>query len=187
DKEGYANAEKYVIDNLDKIIKQNNKELFIITTFASNIERLQGIVEIAKKYKKRIVILGKSLFYSFNFMKKNNLIDYDNIYINTDNIKVTCTENDIVIVTGNQGENNSGLTRINELLYVPKKIRKNIIFSSSIIPGNEVKIRELKIQLLKKGYNIIDDNIYHVSGHMSKNELNMLIKYLKPHFYIPIH
>ncbi|MCX7871627.1 MAG: hypothetical protein N2485_08720, partial [bacterium] len=118
DKEGYANAEKYVIDNLDKIIKQNNKELFIITTFASNIERLQGIVEIAKKYKKRIVILGKSLFYSFNFMKKNNLIDYDNIYINTDNIKVTCTENDIVIVTGNQGENNSGLTRINELLYV---------------------------------------------------------------------
>jgi ribonuclease J len=191
EKMGFSITEETVSKNLEKIFKDTQGRI-VIGTFASQIERIVKMVGIAEKLQKKVAIDGFSMkanleiakHLGFFKTKKETLISIKNISDYPDN-KI------VVICTGSQGEEYAALMRIAGRKHAHVELHEGdtVILSSSIIPGNEKNIQNLKDNLSMQGAKIIHYEVtdVHASGHAYAEELKLIIKMLKPKFFVPVH
>lgn len=188
--EGYTASEKNVFQAINNIFCKTQGRI-IITTFSSSIFRIQQIVSIACKYKRKIIIVGKSMKFAVEIAIKHSYMKIDNSAIIDINQINNYKLNEIcVICTGSQGEKNSALSKIiNGECKIKIIPGDTIIFSSGTIPGNGEDVERVINELSKLGANIYTNDIaqIHSSGHPSKQELMLMIKLLNPSFFMPVH
>ncbi|MGV3278180.1 ribonuclease J [Rickettsiales bacterium LUAb2] len=188
-KETKSEDESVIIPTLNEII-QNSKQAVWVTLFASNIERLANIIKIAKDNDRKVVLLGASVKNYYNVGVNHNYIKVHNI-ISEEDAKDIAGDKLLYIITGSQGEERSFLH--NMLFQGSKlvKIRKGdtMIFSSKVIPGNEVNVGKIHNALAELEVNLFTSNKYkiHVSGHPSIEELTLLYAAVNPEYIIPMH
>jgi ribonuclease J len=191
EREGHTISDKEVYDTLDKIVSKSNGRV-IIALFASNIPRIQQIVNIASRRGRKIVFNGRSIEVSVNIARSLGYIDIpEGIEIDVNQIDSFPDEEIIIITTGSQGEPMAALARMASSIHKEIKIHKEdtIIFSSKFIPGNERSIANIINKLFKLGADVIYEKIsaVHVSGHAFQEELKLMINLVKPKYFIPIH
>lgn len=185
-KEGFSTHENDIFDNLKQIIHDHRNKLLVIGTFASNIHRLKNIIKISQNINKPIFVVGRNMEFTVKFLVENGLIEPTNIQYLEESNNMMIKKDSLVLSTGCQGELGGGLYKIiDKLNYIEDK---TILFSSSVIPGNEKSVNKLKVALLKNGYKYIENKeLYHTSGHAHQGELKTLISSLKPKYFIPVH
>ena len=191
-RKGYSMSEKSVGRTLDEIIKNHPNNRIIVATFASNIHRMQQIMDIAEKYKRKIAFTGRSMInvsevamkigeLSFN---RENIIDIEKLDKYSDSEV-------LIMTTGSQGEPMSALTRMAAGEFKTVKIRENdlVILSASPIPGNEKNVYNVINALYKLGADVIYDELadVHTSGHACQEELKLMHSLVKPKFFMPVH
>jgi len=189
--EGHSLSEQDITAHLDKIISEATGTL-IMATFSSLINRVQQIITISEKYGRKVVFDGYSMKTNVEICKKLGYLKMrQGTQISMDQIddypreKVTC------VVTGAQGEDNAVLMRIANGEHKAIQIRKNdtIVFSSSVIPGNERHVQFLKDQLMRNGARVFNYKMMdvHAGGHGNKEDLRKMVQLIKPKFLMPIH
>ena len=188
---GFAVSEETARDNLKKAFKEI-KGRIIVGTFASQLERIIEIIDSAEKIGRKVVIDGFSMKNNVEMAKKFGLLKPKaHTIIPTEKIGDYPDEKILAICTGAQGEQYAALMRIANGKHKHIKIKDgdSVVLSSSIIPGNEVSIQNLKDNLSRRGANIIHYGIaaIHASGHAYAEELKLMIKMINPKFFIPIH
>ncbi len=191
-RKGYSMSESNVGKELENIFKAHPDNRLIVATFASNIHRLQQIMNLAEKYKRKIAFTGRSMLNVSEvalkigelFFDKNNIIDIDKIDKYAD-------KELLILTTGSQGEPMSALTRMAAGEFNKVQIGENdcIIISASPIPGNEKSVYNVINHLFKKGADVIYDELadVHVSGHACQEEIKTIHSLTKPKFFMPIH
>mgnify|MGYP001560059582 CR=1 FL=1 len=188
---GFSISEKLVHQNIEEIIK-NTKGRLILSTFASQVERMLKIIEFAEKYGKKIVVEGRSMKTNIEVTKVAGLLKIGKESIITVEEMANYPENKIVaLVTGAQGEEFAALMRIanKSHKYIRLTPRDTILMSSSIVPGNERGVQKLKDNLSRQGAHIIHyrNSDVHSSGHANGEELAWIHSKIHPKFFIPIH
>ncbi len=191
-RKGFSMSEKSVGIELDKIFEANKSKRIFLATFASNVHRLQQVLNLAEKYGRRVAFTGRSMINVSETALKIGELKYDtkNI-IDVDKIDKYRDEELLIVTTGSQGEPLSALTRMAMGEFKKIKIRENdlIIFSASPIPGNEKAVYGVINALFKLGADVIYDELadVHVSGHAYEEELKIVHTLLKPKFFVPVH
>ncbi len=191
EKEGYTISDKEIGETLDKIVTDSHGRV-IVALFASNIARIQLIVDIARTRGKKIVFNGRSIEVSVNIAKS---LGYLTIPVDTEigieQVSDFSDDEIIIITTGSQGEPMSTLARMASGTHkqIKAKAGDTVILSSKFIPGNEKAIGKIINSLYRKGADVIYEKIsdIHVSGHAFREELKLMIKLTKPKYFIPIH
>lgn len=191
EKNGHTVTEQTVGRNFEKLFEGCNKRI-IITTFASNVDRIQQIIDVAHKHKRKVAFTGRSLE---NILKVCSALGKMNIPdgLMVDMAKIDSIPNErlVIICTGSQGENMSALYRMAHSLHKQVSITAHdmVIISASAIPGNEVTIGKVIDMLYRRGAKVVYDKEagLHVSGHASREELRMMMALTKPKFFIPVH
>lgn len=189
---GYTMSESVVGETLDKLFAENEKRRLIIATFASNVSRLQQILNLAAKYKRKVAFSGRSMEkVSEAASKIGELTIPQNTLVELERSKNIPDKELVIVSTGSQGEPMSALTRMAADDFKNVKIGSNdtIIISASPIPGNEKMIYNVINNLYKKGAEVVYETLekIHVSGHACQEELKILHTLVKPKFFIPIH
>lgn len=192
EREGYTMSEAVVASSLDRIFLEAQNRRLILATFASNVDRLQQIFDIASKYKRRVAISGRSMLNNIEIAKKVGAINYnERLIVDIDKIGEIPDQNLLILSTGTQGEPMSALTRMSTGGFSKVKIGSNdtIIISGSPIPGNEKDVYSVINNLYRLGAEVIYDKLaaIHVSGHACREELKLIHTLLKPKFFIPVH
>lgn len=191
EKPGHSDSERKVGQGFDKLFLGCNKRI-IITTFASNVHRLQQIINVAAKYKRKVAITGRSME---NVLRVASVLGYmdipDNVMVDIEHINKLPREQVVIISTGSQGETMSALYRMafSGHKQVSVDAGGRVIISASAIPGNENTISRVIDELFHKGAEVIYDRNtdLHVSGHASQEEHKMMMALVKPKFFIPVH
>lgn len=191
EKEGYTISDKEISDTLARIT-EGKKGRIIIALFASNITRIQLIVDIAREREKKIVISGRSIEISVNLAKELGYLSIpEEMEIGIDQIEDYSDDEIIIVTTGSQGEPMSALARMASGTHKQIKVKQEdaVILSSKFIPGNEKAIANIINKLYKRGADVIYEKIseIHVSGHAFREELKLMINLTKPKYFIPIH
>jgi len=191
EKEGYTISDKKIGATLAKIIEES-KGRIIVALFASNVARIEQIINIAKSKGKKILINGRSIEVSTTIAKDLGYIHIpEKMEIDIKQINNVKDDEIIIITTGSQGEPMSALARMSRGIHKQIKIKEGdtVIFSSKFIPGNEKAISSIINNLYKKGADVIYEKIsaIHVSGHAFQEELKLMINLTKPEHFIPIH
>jgi ribonuclease J len=191
EKEGYTISDKQIGETLDKIVADSRGRI-IIALFASNVARIQLIVDIARARGKKIVISGRSIEVSVKIAKSLGfLLIPDDMEIDIDQMPDYSDNDLIMITTGSQGEPMSALARMASGIHKQIKIKAGdtVILSSKFIPGNEKAIGKIINNLYRNGADVIYEKIsdIHVSGHAFREELKLMINLTKPEHFIPIH
>ena len=190
--EGYTPSEKNVLDSIDDVFSKASGRL-IISTFSSNISRIQQICEVANKYSRKIVIIGRSMEKAMEIARSYGYIKMpDDMIIEPEKIKDFKSNQIVVICTGSQGEPMAALSRIANGEHKDIHIAPGdtVVFSSSAIPGNGIMIDHVVNQLTRCGADVVTNSILndiHSSGHPSKQELRLVLKIFKPHYFMPMH
>ncbi len=189
--EGYSLSEKVILDNLDEIF-QNSKGRIIAATFSSLINRIQQIIILSEKHGRKVVVEGNGMKTNIEIcrnlkylrIKRGTIIKSKEIDKYPDN-KIT------VICTGAQGEGRAALMRIANKEHKNIQFKKgdSIIFSSSVIPGNERAVQELKDDILRQGTKVFHYKMMdiHAGGHANAEELKEMLDIMRPKFLMPIH
>ena len=186
---GFTQSEKSVGKVLDGIFEDHRKNRIIIATFASNVDRVQQIINSAYKYGRKVVVEGRSMV---NIITTASELGYLNVPENTlieiDQLKNYPPEKTVLITTGSQGESMAALSRMAGDVHRKVTIQPNdtIIFSSNPIPGNEKAVSRVINELSAKGANVIFQDA-HVSGHACQEELKLIYSLVKPKYAIPVH
>ena len=191
EKEGYTISDKEISDTLARIM-EGKKGRIIIALFASNISRIQHIVNIAREKEKKIVISGRSIEVSVNIARELGYLNIpEGMEIGIDQIGDFPDDEIIMVTTGSQGEPMSALARMASGFHKQIKVKQEdtVILSSKFIPGNEKAIANIINKLYKRGADVIYEKIseIHVSGHAFREELKLMINLTKPKYFIPIH
>jgi len=191
EKEGYTISDKEISDTLARIM-EGKKGRIIIALFASNITRIQHIVNIAREREKKIVISGRSIEVSVNIARELGYLSVpEGMEIGIDQIGDFSDDEIIMVTTGSQGEPMSALARMASGTHKQIKVKQEdtVILSSKFIPGNEKAIANIINRLYKRGADVIYEKIsnIHVSGHAFREELKLMINLTKPKYFIPIH
>lgn len=191
EKEGYTISAKEIGETIARITAGCRGRI-IIALFASNISRIQQIVNIAKERDKKVIFSGRSIEISVNIAKNLGFLKVpDGLEIDISQINDFSDDEIIMITTGSQGEPLSALARMAISAHKQINVKKNdtIILSSKFIPGNERAITNIINKLYKRGADVIYEKIsnIHVSGHAFKEELKLMITLTKPEYFIPIH
>ena len=190
--EGYTPSEKNVFDAIDDVFAKASGRL-IISTFSSNISRIQQICEAANKHGRKIVIVGRSMEKAMEIARSYGYIKTaDDSIIDAEEIKSFKSNQIVVICTGSQGEPMAALSRIANGEHKDVHIAPGdtVVFSSSAIPGNGIMIDHVVNQLTRCGADVVTNSILndiHSSGHPSKQELRLVLKIFKPHYFMPMH
>ena len=187
---GRAGSELDVRKNMLKVIERLNKRV-IITSFASNVARMESVFYCAKKVGRQISLVGRSMHRIYKAARQcgylNNLIEP----LDARNTKNISRDKIIYLCTGSQGEPMGAMNRISNYTHPDVFIEKGdaVIFSSKIIPGNEKKLYKLHNQLVKEGIEVVsEENEYiHVSGHPNREDLRDMYNWIKPKSVIPVH
>ncbi|MDD4989733.1 MAG: ribonuclease J [Candidatus Pacebacteria bacterium] len=184
-------SEREMYANLEKLISQAKGKV-IIGTFASQIKRISHLLEYAKKIGKKVALDGYSMKINVEIARELGYIKAGKeTIVPVNNINKYPEEKIIIICTGAQGEGNAVLSRIVSGDHKFIKIRKNdtIIFSSSVIPGNERTIQRLKDNLYRKCDNVVHSDIMdvHASGHCNSDSIKEIIRQIQPDFFLPVY
>lgn len=186
---GFTPSEKKVGRTFDILFAENKNSRLIIATFASNVDRVQQIIDTANKYGRKVVVEGRSMVNVINTASELGFIQIpDNTLIDISQIKNYPDEQIVLITTGSQGENMAALSRIAANIHNKVSITPNdtVILSSSPIPGNEKSINKIINELEMKGAKVIFQDT-HVSGHACQEELKLIYALTKPKYAIPVH
>ena len=190
--EGTTMSESVVKDTLDHVFADNLKRRLIIATFASNVHRLQQILDLALKYKRKVAFSGRSMINIAEAASRIGELNIpDGLIIDLEKIKNYKKEQVVIVSTGTQGEPMSALTRMASGEFNRVVIGENdtVVISASVIPGNEKMIYSVINNLYKLGAEVIYESLepIHVSGHACRGELRVIHSLLKPKFFIPVH
>ncbi|MCD7733767.1 MAG: ribonuclease J [Clostridiales bacterium] len=188
---GFTKSEAAVGASFDALFKGCDERI-IVTTFASNVDRIQQIINVASRYGRKVAVSGRSME---NAMKVSTRLGYmnipDGVLVDLNQIKGLPKDKVCIITTGSQGETMSALTRIAFSTHRQIEIQPgdHIILSASAIPGNEHAIGNVINELYRKGAVVINERSrdLHVSGHACQQELKILHALVKPKFFIPVH
>ena len=188
-KPGFTMSEKTVGETFDTIFAENEKSRIIVATFASNVDRVQQIINSAHKYKRKVIVEGRSMVNILEIAVDLGYIQApDNIIISLDEMKNYTDDQIVLITTGSQGEAMAALSRIAASIHrsVTIKPGDTVIFSSNPIPGNEKSVSKVINELSMKGAKVIFQDA-HVSGHACQEELKLIYSLVKPKYAIPVH
>ncbi len=192
EKEGYTLSERSVIDSIFEIFSKTSGRL-IISTFSSNISRIQQIVEACIRFNRKILIIGRSMENTIGISRQYGYIKIpDSSLISADKLKDYKNSEIVILCTGSQGEPMAALSRIANGEHSLVKIcpGDTVVFSSSPIPGNGASVNAVVNQLVRSGAEVINNSIFsnlHASGHPSKQELRIILKLFKPKYFMPVH
>ncbi len=191
EKAGHSDSERKVGESFDKLFMGCDKRI-IITTFASNVHRLQQIINVASKYGRKVGITGRSME---NVLRVATVLSYmdipNDVMMDIDKLNKLPKNKVVIISTGSQGEAMSALYRMafSEHKQITVDAGDRVIISASAIPGNENMISRVIDELFHKGAEVIYDRHtdLHVSGHASQEEHKMILGLVKPKYFIPVH
>lgn len=188
---GHTESERKVADKFDELFKGCDKRI-IVTTFASNVQRIQQIVNVAAKYKRKVAVTGRSMENMIRVAMELGYMDIpEGVLMDLTQIKGQPKNRTVIISTGSQGESMSALYRMafSEHKQINIDANDRIIISASAIPGNETTISRVIDELFHKGAEVIYDRHtdLHVSGHASQEEQKLMLALTKPRFFVPVH
>lgn len=191
EKAGHSDSERKVGESFDKLFMGCDKRI-IITTFASNVHRLQQIINVASKYGRKVGITGRSMENVLHVASVLGYVDIpEDVMVDIDKINKLPRSKTVIISTGSQGETMSALYRMafSEHKQINVDAGDRVIISASAIPGNENMISRVIDELFHKGAEVIYDRHtdLHVSGHASQEEQKMMLALTKPKYFIPVH
>lgn len=191
ERKGFTMSESSVGEVFDKLFLHCTKRI-VVATFASNVHRVQQIVNSAVKYNRRIAVCGRSMINMIETARELGYIDCpENIFIDIDMINNYPDENLVIITTGSQGEPMSALTRMAAGDHRKVKITPNdlVIISATPIPGNEKFVSKVIDDLMQIGAEVVYSSLeaIHVSGHACQEEQKLIIALAKPKYFIPVH
>lgn len=186
---GFTMSESTVGNTFDKIFTDNKSSRLIIATFASNVDRVQQIINSAVKFNRKVCVEGRSMV---NIIKVAEELDYlkipDGTLIETDQMINYTPDQIVLITTGSQGESMAALSRMAASLHRKVSIQPGdcVVFSSTPIPGNEKSVAKVINELGMKGAKVIFQDT-HVSGHACQEEIKLIYSLVKPKYAIPVH
>ncbi|MDD3402715.1 MAG: ribonuclease J [Hespellia sp.] len=186
---GFTASERTVGATFDHIFAEHQDSRLIIATFASNVDRVQQIINSANKYGRKVVVEGRSMVNIIGIASELGYLDIpENTLIEIDKLKNYPPEKTILITTGSQGESMAALSRMAAGIHRKITIQPSdtIIFSSSPIPGNEKSVSKIINELEQLGADVIFQDT-HVSGHACQEELKLIYALVKPKYAIPVH
>ena len=189
---GFTASERTVGSSLERIFAQYEDRRLIITTFSSNVHRVQQIINTSHRHGRKVAILGRSMVNVIGAAAELGYIDLpDGVLIDIRDINRYRPEDITLITTGSQGEPMSALYRIAFSEHDKVKIssRDVVVLSSSAIPGNEKLVGKIINALVKNGVKVVNDSTedVHVSGHACREEIKLMMALLKPKYLMPIH
>ncbi len=191
ERKGFTMSESTVGEVFEKLFT-NCKKRIVVATFASNVHRVQQIVNSAIKYKRKIAVCGRSMINMITTARQLGYIECpDNLFIDIDNINNYTDEQLVIITTGSQGEPMSALTRMATGTHKKVKITPDdlVIISATPIPGNEKYVSKVIDELMQIGaevvYSALED--IHVSGHACQEEQKLILALAKPKYFLPVH
>ena len=192
ERNGFTMSERVVGETLDHVFNDNLTKRIIIATFASNVYRLQQILDLALKHKRKVVFSGRSMLNVAEAAAKiGELKIPENLIVDVERLKNFKDSEIVILSTGTQGEPMSALTRMSMGEFNKVTIGKNdtVVISASPIPGNEKMIYRVINNLYKLGAEVVYETLepIHVSGHACREELKLLHSLVKPKFFIPVH
>ena len=186
---GFTMSERTVGKTFDLIFAEHRDSRIIVATFASNVDRVQQIINTAYKYDRKVVVEGRSMVNVIGTAAELGYIDIpEGTLIDIDHLKDYPLEKTVIITTGSQGESMAALSRMASSIHrkveiVPEDV---IIMSSTPIPGNEKAVSKVINELSMKGAEVIFQDT-HVSGHACQEEIKLMYSLLKPKFALPVH
>lgn len=191
EREGYTMSERTVGEAFEKIFI-NNRSRILVATFASNVHRVQQIVNAAVKFGRKVAICGRSMVNVVNVARELGYLNIpENVMVDIDHISKIKNEKLVIITTGSQGEPMSALSRMassehRKVEIVPGDL---VIISATSIPGNEKLVSRVINELFKKGADVIYEALadIHVSGHAFQEELKLIHRLVKPRYFMPVH
>ena len=191
ERQGYTPSESVVTEGIDRQFRGCDKRI-IITTFASNMYRIQSILNIARRHGRKVAVTGRSME---NILKVAGELGYlevaKDLVVDVSEIKNIAPNRLVIVATGSQGENMSALSRMafDNHRQVTITALDRVLISASAIPGNEKAIGRIINELYRKGAEVIYDKSegLHVSGHACQEELKLIHALLKPRFFLPVH
>ena len=191
ERKGYTMSESTVGDVLDKLFFNCTKRI-VVATFASNVHRVQQIVDAAVENKRKIAVCGRSMINMITTAMELGYIDVpDNVFIDIDMIKNYTDDQLVIITTGSQGETMSALTRMAAGEHKKVTITPNdlVIISANPIPGNEKYVAKVIDDLMQIGAEVIYSSLedIHVSGHACQEEQKLMLSLVRPKYFIPVH
>ncbi|MDE6913200.1 MAG: ribonuclease J [Lachnospiraceae bacterium] len=186
---GFTPSEKKLGHVFDTLFEEHKKTRIIIATFASNVDRVQQIINTAYKFGRKVVVEGRSMVNIIETASGLNRISIpDNTLIDIERLKNYPRDKTVIITTGSQGESMAALSRMANGMHKRITIGKGdtVIFSSSPIPGNEKAVTRVINELFKKGADVIFQET-HVSGHACQEEIKLIYTLTKPKYAVPVH
>lgn len=189
---GYTMTEQKVAHTFDLLFKEAEKSRIIIATFASNLGRIQQILDCARKYGRKVAFSGRSMINNMAIASELGYIDVpEGLVIDIDLLERYSKEEIVLITTGSQGETMSALSRMaySDHRKVAVGPDDYIIISANPIPGNEKAVSSVVNELMKHGCKVVYESMYevHVSGHACQEELKIMHGLTKPKYFIPVH
>lgn len=189
---GFTMSEAVVAETLDRLFDENAKRRIIIATFASNVHRLQQIIELAAKYRRKVALNGRSMLNVVDAAEKIGEISLpEGVLVDIAKTKNLRDDEIVIVCTGSQGEPMSALTRMSngENPAITVGVNDTIIISASPIPGNERGIYGVINKLYHLGADVVYESLekIHVSGHACQEEHKIMHTLLKPKFFVPVH
>lgn len=186
---GFTPSEKTLGPTFDALFQQHKGKRILVATFASNVDRVQQIIDTAYRFDRKVVVEGRSMVNIIETASKLGCLNIpDNTLIDIEEIKNYPDDKMVIITTGSQGESMAALSRMADGIHKKIHITANdtIIFSSHPIPGNEKAVTNVMNQLLQRGAEVIFQDV-HVSGHACQEEIKLIYTLVQPTYSIPIH
>ena len=188
-RQGFTMSEKTVGKTFDHIFAENQDRRIIIATFASNVDRVQQIINTSHKFGRKVIIEGRSMVNVINTATELGYINIpENTLIDIELMKNYPDEQIVLITTGSQGESMAALSRMAANIHKKVAISPDdtVVLSSTPIPGNEKAVSRVINELTRKGANVIFQDT-HVSGHACQEEIKLIYSLVKPKYSIPVH
>ena len=186
---GFTMSEKSVGKSINQIFEDHSSSRIIVATFASNVDRVQQIINAAYKNGRKVVVEGRSMVNIIGIASELGYISIpENTLIDIEAIKNYPDEQQVIITTGSQGESMAALSRMANGIHRKISIKPGdtIVFSSNPIPGNEKAVSNVINELAMKGAHVIFQDV-HVSGHACQEEIKLIYSLLHPKYAIPVH
>ncbi len=186
---GFTPSEKTVGKIFNTLFDEHRNTRIFVATFASNVDRVQQIINTAYKYGRKVAVEGRSMVNIIDVAQRLECIKIpENTLVDLDSLKNVPPEKQVIITTGSQGESMAALSRMAEGVH--RKITigagDTVIFSSHPIPGNEKPVTKIINQLLQKGADVIFQDV-HVSGHACQEEIKLIYALVQPRYSVPVH
>ena len=185
---GYTMSEKSVGATLNRIFSEHQRQRLIVATFASNVDRVQQIINCAKKFNRKVVLEGRSMVNVIGTAVELGYVDAGDTLISLDDIRNYPQERIVLVTTGSQGESMAALSRMAANIHKKIKIMPGdcIVFSSHPIPGNEKAVSNVINELSEIGADVVFDDV-HVSGHACQEDIKLIYSLVHPKYAIPVH